>query len=181
MYLAGDIGGTKTLLGLFARKPERPSTIEIGEFVTLDYEGIEGIVKEFLRAQNVNPRQVDSACFGLAGAIKDKVARLTNVPWVVDVEQVEERTGIAQCLLLNDLQALGYSVPVLEPDELAVLQQGIASADGNAAVIAAGNGLGGGPLANLHGRLVSAASGRGPAHLCPPPPRALRTAGTPME
>ena len=50
MFLAGDIGGTKTLLGLFAaRRPERPTPIEVGEFVTLDYEGLEAIVREFLR------------------------------------------------------------------------------------------------------------------------------------
>jgi glucokinase len=181
MYLAGDIGGTKTLLGLFARKPERPSTIEIGEFVTLDYEGIESIVAEFLRAQNVNPRQIDTACFGVAGAIKDKVARLTNVPWLVDVEDVEERTGIGQCLLLNDLQALGYAIPVLEPDELAVLQQGIASADGNAAVIAAGTGLGEALLHNLDGRFIPAASEGGHANFGPRTLREMRMAEALMK
>ena len=40
--------------------------------------------------------------------------------------------------MLNDLEALAYAVPVLEPDELAVLQQGVAVPSGNAAVIAAG-------------------------------------------
>jgi glucokinase len=181
MYLAGDIGGTKTLLGLFADKPERPSTIEIGEFVTLEYDGIETIVGEFLRAQNVNPRQVRTACFGVAGAIKDRVARLTNVPWLVDVERVEARTGIAQCLLLNDLQALGYAVPVLEPDELAVLQQGIASAEGNAAVIAAGTGLGEALLHNLDGRFIPAASEGGHANFGPRTVRELHLAEALMK
>ncbi len=51
MLLAGDIGGTKTLLGLFAPAPERPKPVETGEFVTLAYEGLEQIIHEFLRAQ----------------------------------------------------------------------------------------------------------------------------------
>src|SRR5690349_8424806 len=138
MFLAGDIGGTKTLLGLFAAAgdQERPTPIEVGEFVTLDYEGLEAIVREFLRAQNVSPRKVEVACFGVAGAVTDDVARLSNVPWLVDVRAVAERSGLARCVLLNDLEALGYAVPVLERKELAVLQQGVAVADGNAAVIA---------------------------------------------
>ena len=50
--------------------------VEIGEFVTLDYDGLEAIIREFLKAQNINPRQVEAACFGVAGAVTDGVARL---------------------------------------------------------------------------------------------------------
>ena len=94
MYLAGDIGGTKTLLGLFAPAAERPTAVEVGEFVTLEYDGLEAIVREFLRAQNVSPRQIEVACFGVAGAVTDNVARLTNVPWLVDIRAVAERSGL---------------------------------------------------------------------------------------
>ena len=55
MFLAGDMGGTKTLLGLFAPAAERPTAVEIGKFVTLDYDGLEAMVREFLGAQNVSP------------------------------------------------------------------------------------------------------------------------------
>ncbi len=130
MFLAGDVGGTKTLLGFFTPQDDRPSVVEIGEFVTLDYDGLEAIIREFLKAQNINPRQIEAASFGVAGAVTDGVARLSNVPWLVDTSVLAERTGIQQCLLLNDLEALGYAIPILEPDELAVLQQGVASANG---------------------------------------------------
>ena len=163
MFLAGDIGGTKTLLGLFAPAAERPTPIEVGEFVTLDYDGLEAIVREFLRAQNVSPRQIQGTCFGVAGAVTDGIARMTNVPWLVDIQAVADTTGLAHCLLLNDLEALGYGVPVLEPDEVAVLQQGVSSAGGNAAVIAAGTGLGEAMLHNVGGRFVPAASEGGHA------------------
>ena len=66
MLLAGDIGGTKTLLGLFNQAPDRPATIEVGEFVTLEYDGLESMIREFLRAENVEPRQIDAACLGVA-------------------------------------------------------------------------------------------------------------------
>ena len=54
MLLASDIGGTKTLLGLFSPDPERPAPIEVGEFMTLDYDGLEPMVREFLGAWKVD-------------------------------------------------------------------------------------------------------------------------------
>ena len=133
-------------------------------------------MREFLRAQNVSPRQIEVACFGVAGAVTENVARLSNVPWLVDVRTVSERSGLARCVLLNDLEALGYAIPVLRPDELAVLQQGVAAPNGNAAVIAAGTGLGEALLHNLDGRFVPAASEGGHANFAPHDHRQVRMA-----
>jgi glucokinase len=182
MLLAGDVGGTKTLLGLFARDTsgragsaadERPAVVETGEFITLDYDGLEDIIREFLRAQNVDARGIESACFGVAGAVTDQVARLTNVPWLVDNERVVTTVGFRQSTIINDLEALAYSVNVLTPDELAVLQQGVAVPTGNAGVIAAGTGLGEALLHNVDGQFVPAASEGGHADFAARTPREL--------
>ncbi len=100
------------------------------------------MVREFLGAWKVDPRTITATCIGVAGAVTDQVARLTNVPWLVDAEAVATTLGLKRVEVINDLEALAYAVPVLEPTELAVLQQGIALPGGNAAVIAAGTGLG---------------------------------------
>jgi glucokinase len=163
MLLAADVGGTKTLLGLFSRAPERPTTIEVGEFVTLDYDDLVPMIREFLKANGVEARSIAAATFGVAGAITDQVARLTNVPWPVDAAAIGEAAGLKRVYLLNDLQAMAHSVAVLEPDELDVLQQGIAQPGGNAAVIAAGTGLGEAFLHNIDGRFVPGASEGGHA------------------
>jgi glucokinase len=163
MFLAGDVGGTKTLIGLFAPAAERPVAIEVGEFITIDYDGLEQMVREFLRARNIEVRSIQAACFGVAGAITDQVARLTNVPWLVDGDVIAATTGLRRCVLLNDLEALAYAVPVLESRELAVLQHGVPVAGGNAAVIAAGTGLGQAFLHNVDGRFVPGASEGGHA------------------
>src|SRR6187401_2474548 len=84
VLLAADVGGTKTLLGLFSRAPERPKPIEVGEFTTLDYDSLVPMIREFLKASSVEARAIDAATFGVAGAVTDQVARLTNVPWLVD-------------------------------------------------------------------------------------------------
>lgn len=163
MLLAGDIGGTKTLLGLFSRAPERPAPIEVGEFATLDYDGLVRMIREFLKARGVESREIEAVTFGVAGAITDQVARLTNVPWLVDAEDVAQAAGLRHVHLLNDLEAMAFAVPVLEPSELAVLQHGIAQSGGNAAVIAAGTGLGEAMLHNIDGRFVPGASEGGHA------------------
>jgi glucokinase len=163
MILAGDVGGTKTLLGLFSEAVERPSPIEVAEFVTLDYNGLEPMIEEFLRVWNVEPRHLQSTCIGVAGAVTSQVARMTNVPWVVDAAAMSARTGIKRARILNDLEALAYAVSVLEPAELASLQPGEAVPDGNAAVIAAGTGLGEAFLYNVEGRHVPGPSEGGHA------------------
>ena len=173
MLLAGDIGGTKTLLGLFAPAPERPRVIETGEFVTLAYDGLEPIIHEFLKAQNVEVKRIEAACFGVAGAVTEQVARLTNVPWLVDAVAVDDAFGFKRVRVLNDLQALAYGVTVLEPSELRTLQHGVPLADGNAAVIAAGTGLGEAMLHNVDGRFIPAASEGGHADFAARTPREL--------
>jgi glucokinase len=182
MLLAGDVGGTKTLLGLFSRDghgsshdaaDERPTPVETGEFVTLDYDSLQDIVREFLRAQNVDARGIESACFGVAGAVTNQVARLTNVPWLVDNERISATVGLRRSTVINDLEALAYAVNVLNPDELAVLQQGVAIPSGNAAVIAAGTGLGEALLHNVEGQFVPAASEGGHADFAARTPREM--------
>jgi glucokinase len=173
MLLAGDIGGTKTLLGLFAPAPERPLPVETGEFVTLAYEGLEPIIREFLKAQNIEPKRIEAACFGVAGAVTEQVARLTNVPWLVDAGGIGDAFNFRRVRVLNDLQALAHGVTVLEPSELRTLQHGVLIADGNAAVIAAGTGLGEAMLHNVEGRFVPAASEGGHADFAARTPREL--------
>src|SRR5258708_16503710 len=102
MLLAGDVGGTKTLLGLFARAPERPKRIEVGEFVTLDYDDLVPMIREFLKANGLEARAIEAATFGVAGAVTDQVARLTNVPWLVDAAVVEDAAGLRPVPVLTD-------------------------------------------------------------------------------
>jgi len=171
VLLAGDIGGTKSLLGLFARAPERPTAIEIGEFVTLDYDALEPMIRQFLKVRGVDPKQIEAACFGVAGAVTEQVARLTNVPWRVDGAVVAEALHLTRVRVLNDLEALAYGVTVLEPDELVTLQHGVPVPGGNGAVIAAGTGLGEALLHNVDGRFVPGASEAGHADFAPRTPR----------
>ncbi len=144
-------------------RADRPSAVEVGEFATLDYDGLVPMIREFLKARGIEGRRIAAATFGVAGAITDQVARLTNVPWLVDAAEITGGASLRHVHILNDLEAMAFAVPVLEPDELAVLQQGVAQSGGNAAVIAAGTGLGEAMLHNIDGHFVPGASEGGHA------------------
>lgn len=176
MLLAGDVGGTKTLLGLFTRAPERPRPLATERFTTLDFGGLGEMVREFLGRHRAPGRQIEAACFGVAGPVRGHTVQLTNVPWRVDAVEVAERVGLPRIDLLNDLEAMALAVPLLNPGELAVLQEGQASETGNAAVIAAGTGLGEAMLHNIDGRFVPFPSEGGHADFAPRTPREIAVA-----
>jgi glucokinase len=177
MILAGDVGGTKTLLGLFEPGGERPRPIDSGVFVTLAYRSLGDMIHEFLTAERRRPAEIRAASFGVAGPVTGTAARLTNVPWLVDAAEVSARFGVPRVFLLNDLEAMAHSVPVLEPDELAVLQEGVAQPGGNAAIIAAGTGLGEALLHNVDGRFIPSPSEGGHADFCARTPDELELVG----
>jgi glucokinase len=170
MLLAGDIGATKTLLGLFSIGGQRPDLVDIRTFTTRDFPSLEAILDEFLQARGVERPRIRAATFGVAGPIVEQVARLTNVPWQVDASAVAKRLGAAPVTLLNDLESMAYSVPVLRPDELAVLQEGDRVPTGNAALIAAGTGLGQALLHNVDGQFIPSPTEGGHGDFAPRTP-----------
>lgn len=168
MILAGDIGGTKTLLGLFDAAPARPRPAVVRSFGTLDHPDLPTMIAAFLATDEAKEARrahgaIETACFGVAGPVIDDTVRVTNVPWFVDGRKVAAALGVARVWLLNDLEALAHAVPALRESETHVLQEGEALRGGNIALIAAGTGLGQALLHNVDGRFLPSASEAGHA------------------
>ncbi len=138
MILAGDIGGTKTHLGLFEASGVRPRAVRSTVFQSAQYPGLGEIVGEFLQGAST---AVSAAAFGVAGPVIDGNVTTTNLPWHVVAKDLSELLGGRKVTLLNDLESIGYGVAMLSPGEYAVLNEGKAKA-GNAGIVAAGTGLG---------------------------------------
>jgi glucokinase len=162
LLLAGDIGGTKTLLGLFEPAEGRPRLLTARAFGTLDYRDLSDMIAGFLDSVEGSRERVGRACLGVAGPVIDEAADLTNVPWRVDARRTSRAFGIP-VWLLNDLQAMAYAIPVLVDSEVLVLQNGHAVPTGNIALIAAGTGLGEALLHHIEGRRVPSPSEGGHA------------------
>lgn len=141
MLLAGDVGGTKTILALYDGGLEGlPASILREEtYPSAGYGSFEDIVKDFLRDQS---EPLDAACFGVAGPVVDGRCQTTNLPWLIDERRLMPLLGISKVKLLNDLQAMALGLLWLRPDEWVELNPRAVPATGNRAVIAAGTGLG---------------------------------------
>lgn len=165
--LAGDIGGTKTLLGLFETAPGRPSLVDTRRYETRADTPIEAIVEEFLRDCDRGP--ISCAAFGVAGPVRDKRAQLTNQPWLIDGASLE-RALDAPVMLLNDVEALAYALDALDANELVPIRDLPSAPEGPRAVVAVGTGLGEALLVRSGGRAVACPSEGGHADFAPRTP-----------
>jgi glucokinase len=139
VILAGDIGGTNARLACFAPQGQRLISVLEKDYPSREHATLEELVAQFLSRHNV---QVERACFGIAGPVKNGRVVTPNLPWVVDRGELTTRLGIQNVFLINDLEANTYGIAALEPDDLVTLNEGLADPEGNLAVIAAGTGLG---------------------------------------
>ena len=142
IVLAGDLGGTKTVLALVRRGEPEIGALEIlaqARFESAHYESLEAMVEEFLGAHDVRPSQ---AAIGVAGPVREGRAALTNLHYAVDEVALRERLGLEQARLLNDLEATAFGAPFIPTASLHPLGPGTRHARGDFAVLAVGTGLG---------------------------------------
>jgi glucokinase len=139
MLLAGDIGGTKTVLAVFSAESGPHTPLFEATFPSSRYGRLEAIVREFLAQANLS---VDRACFGVAGPVVAGTAEITNLPWVMSEASLKQGFGWSAARLLNDLESIAYAIPILEPDDIRTLNAGAPVQRGNIGVIAPGTGLG---------------------------------------
>ncbi len=139
MILAGDIGGTKTLLALIDPVAGVEKPLREERFSSQDFPSLEAVLTEFFKNDESRP---DAACFGLAGRISGRRCQTTNLPWMIDADVISRDFGIPQVHLLNDLQAVATCAPHLQGDDLCVLNAGQPEPNGVIGVIAPGTGLG---------------------------------------
>jgi glucokinase len=162
--LAGDIGGTKTVLGLFMPADKRPRVEHVETYPSLDFPDLESIVKRFLGRY---PVEVFSACLGIAGPVIDGRCRATNLPWEVSEASLAERFGWSRVKLINDLVALTHSIPFLEESEVLSLNQAKPRTAGPVALLAPGTGLGQALLVHQEGHYKPIASEGGHVDFAP--------------
>lgn len=139
MILAGDIGGTKTVLSLLTRDANGSLTcLQEQSYSSRQYPEFDDILAAFLPA-DVN---IKSACFGVAGPVVKQRCQTTNLPWLLDAAALQTKLGTAKVKLLNDLEAMALGMLYLPEHDLVELNPNAQTQSGNIAVIAAGTGLG---------------------------------------
>jgi len=180
MILAADVGGTKTLMGIFMQKKKgKVKSLFQKEYKSQDYDSFENLLRGFLSdlehepKLTTNEKFIGVACFGMAGLIEKyqdgkhfcKLTHPEKWPAVTETNLSNMLRGV-QVYLLNDMIAIGYGVSQLGDKDLLVLNPGIPK-QGNCAVIAAGTGLGKVKLILKDGEYYSSPSEGGHANFAP--------------
>ncbi|MEO1001560.1 MAG: glucokinase [Cyanobacteria bacterium J06638_7] len=143
--LAGDIGGTKTLLALYRSGGDQLEPLFTRRYSSEDWPDLAPMVLAFLE----EAREVASsdelpatACFAVAGPVQQGTARLTNLPWLLEERQLREATGIAPLELVNDFAVLVYGLHQLGSGQQASIRQGTPCEGEPVLILGAGTGLG---------------------------------------
>jgi glucokinase len=139
MFLAGDVGGTKTLLGLFKRVEGKPVAVREASYPSRGYASLEEIIEEFLSAGR---QKVHRVAVGVAGPVLGGRSQVVNLRWSVDRARLSRTLDIEDVQVLNDLEATAWGIPELSSRQFINLTPGLRGRPGNAALIAAGTGLG---------------------------------------
>jgi glucokinase len=164
MVLAGDIGGTKTNLGLFSKGKNRPRLELTETYSSRDEPNLETIIARFIETHD---RPVTGACFGIAGPVVSGRSKTTNLPWVISGDRIKKRFKWSQVRLINDLTATALAIPLLRGGELYPLNRNRKRRAENLALIAPGTGLGQALLIFQKGRYIPIPSEGGHADFSP--------------
>jgi glucokinase len=141
--LAGDIGGTKTLLSLHPVREEITEPIAQERYASADWPDLASMVETFLGAvMPPGSPSPQAACFAVAGPVKGGCARLTNLPWQLSESELSDRCGIPSVELVNDFAVLIYGLPHLQGHQVACVRDGEGEPDAPLLVLGAGTGLG---------------------------------------
>jgi glucokinase len=161
--LAGDFGGTHARLAFFAATAgAAPQLLHHAVYPSRDFTGVADVVARFLAEQGSPP--VAATCLGVAGAVVDNRAHLSNLGWDVDGEALSLRFGFP-VELLNDLVATALGMSALGKDDVVELNPDAKAASGNAVLLGAGTGLGVALLVWTGERILAVPSEGGHAEL----------------
>lgn len=137
--LAGDIGGTKTILALFTQAKGAYTPVVGKKIQSQNILDFSAVAKLFLQENSVKP---EACCFGVAGPVFAGKVRITKLGWQLSEDELKESLDVGCVTLVNDLAATAYAIPVLKKKDFHILNEGQADRCGNKTIIAPGTGLG---------------------------------------
>jgi glucokinase len=138
--LGGDIGGTKVNLAVFEATASHVKMIRCSTYHSSSAPSLNNILQQFLKENpDLHPEKI---CLGVAGPVFEGRVTVTNLPWQVDAREISTATGIAEVILLNDLEATAYGIEGMEEKDIYTLHQGDEEVGGNISILSPGTGLG---------------------------------------
>ncbi len=139
LILAGDIGGTKTNLAVYALDSGLKNSLASASYASGGYADLDSILAEFLADTGLKVRR---AAFGVAGPVVAGQAKITKLPWTINSRLLRQKFGFSRVVLVNDLVATAHGLSALGADDFVSLNGGAMRAEMPQVIIAPGTGLG---------------------------------------
>ncbi len=118
--LLADIGGTNTRVALARAGVLLPESIR--RYENRAFTSLDGVLEQFVRDEG--GVDCSGAAIALAGPVQDGVGVMTNLDWRMDHASLRRTTRAETSVILNDLQAQGYALGRLAPDNLTQILPG---------------------------------------------------------
>ena len=110
--LLADIGGTNARFALMNGRKIGP----IEHLHVADFPHASDAVAAVLARHAAEPPA--AAVLGVAGPVQNNRCHMTNSGWLLDGAELAKLFGLASVHLINDFEALGWSLPGLQPADL---------------------------------------------------------------
>ncbi len=140
--LVGDIGGTNARFALANAK--KPGFSHEKTYQCADFASAGQAIGAYLKETNAdNPKVI---CIAAAGPIVDGVVRFTNNNWRIETSDLRNDFDTAGVRLLNDFEAIAYSVPWLQQSDIVSVglprPKNLKESDFTLGILGSGTGLG---------------------------------------
>ena len=143
--LAGDLGGTKTLLAIYSNE-SYPKKLFSKYYISSEWKSFNSIFEDFIKQLPDHISLPEYACIGVAGPIHNKNVKITNLGWEISTKELSSLSKINNIELVNDFSVLIYGIPFFKKKQYEVIQGRLDSQSKNkqelVAIIGAGTGLG---------------------------------------
>lgn len=164
LILSGDIGATNTRIA-FIETAKSPSLIQKKfNFINTNFNGVQEIIEHAITISKLYPYLIG---LGVAGPVHEQICTITNLSWKVDGPSLALAIEVPKVHIINDLEAIAWGIPALQPEDYNELHLGTPDINGNLAIIAIGTGLGKAGICRYNGVNHPFASEGGHADFAP--------------
>ena len=143
--LAGDLGGTKTILAIYSNE-NYPKKLFEKYYISSEWKSFYSIFEDFIKHLPGYISLPEYGCIGVAGPINNHKVKITNLGWDIETKELSHLSKINNIELINDFSVLIYGIPFFKDDQYEVIQGTLNSETKTnqelVAIIGAGTGLG---------------------------------------
>ena len=140
--LIGDIGGTNARFAI--ANTGSPGFSDAMTLQCADHASADDAIRHYL--DEVTAASPDVICLAVAGPVIDGTVQVTNNHWTLSIADIAADFGISDVQLLNDFEAVAFSIPQLQAGDTEVIglpdRKPTLGENFNIAILGPGTGLG---------------------------------------